>query len=272
MKYKALIILFAISIIFPVHLFAGAFQVMPVKIHYNAKKKSEIINVTNSGNEPLTVQLEIFEWTHNEKGEDTFTPTTDIVFFPKMVTIEPSGTKIIRIGYNGRLIVEKEKTYRLFIRELPVSKPGESKLTFVLNISIPVFLAPVKEEYKSSIEKVELSNDKLNVHVKNNGNTTIQVGKTVITGFDEANVETFSIDVSGWYVLPGLSRIFPFDIARDKCLKTKNIKVSAEINTSNGAPVGARQEKELMVESNLCPKEKPPAKEKEEVKKEEIKK
>lgn len=258
-RYKALIVLFAIFIIFPAHVIAGTFQVAPVKMYYSTKNKSETLTITNKGKKLLTTQIEILEWSHDENGKEVLTPTTDMIYFPKILTMEPDVSKIVRIGYKSRLLVEKEKSYRLFVRELPVSKPGEkTTLTFILNISIPVFLPPVKEEYNVNMEKIELSDGALNIHAKNRGNISAKFTNTVITGFDESNVETFSQKVDVWYVLSGLSTKTATKINRDACLKTKRITVSTQIQRSNNRALGPRQEKELIVASDLCPKEPPP--------------
>jgi fimbrial chaperone protein len=208
---------------------AGSFKISPIYIHIDSKTKTTTIKITNQGDERVTVQLDVKEWRQNETGPDTYKQTRDIVFFPKIVTIEKEAERIIRIGYQREEVVAKEKTYQLYIKELPVTKPGEKALKFTFNILVPIYVDPIKEFKKFSIEKVEFSEGKLAVKVKNSGNTHFSKGKVTAIGLDSFDKEVFKTGLEGWYVLAGVVRTLDIYIPKEDCRRTSKIRVAVEV-------------------------------------------
>jgi fimbrial chaperone protein len=228
--------------------FAGAIKVMPTKLFLAGGKKTEVLKVINEGDAKVTIQVEAMKWTQDEKGKDIYEPTEDIAFFPKIFTVEKGKETLLRIGAKERRSGERELSYRVFLQEIPVSKPGETRLTLALRISVPVFIRPVKEVKEWGIEKLELSGGVLLVKVKNSGSSHISVGKMKAKGVDASNQEAFQKEESGWYVLPGVTRTFGIKIPGNECLKSSSIMVSAESGES-------KKESKLDVDKSQCPKE-----------------
>jgi fimbrial chaperone protein len=208
---------------------AGSFKVSPVKINLNSRTKTTVINITNNSNENVTVQLEAKEWSQNETGTDTYQETEDIVFFPKIVTIEKRGERIIRVGYQSKTKATAEKTYRLFIEELPITAQSETALKLALTLAVPIFISPLKEIKKPSIENIKFSQGALSVKIKNSGNTHFIVGKITAIGLDRLDKEVFRTDDSGWYVLAGATGTFGVEIPEKDCTKTDKVKVAVEV-------------------------------------------
>jgi len=178
------------------------------------------------------------------------------VFFPRIVTLEKGEEKSFRIGYEMKSPVDVEKTYRLFLRELPVIKPGEKVLKVALRLAIPVFISPKKKSPKIAVEGVELSQGKVSVTVKNSGNSHALVEKLTVAGADEKGAAVFKKEAPGWYVLPGAKKTFTIDIPEEECRKTRSIRVavkpedlgeieataSADGSTCEKEPGGAEEE------------------------------
>ncbi len=241
--------------------FAGSFKAVPVKLSLDSRTKTAVLKVINEGEDKLTIQVEAVSWKQDKDGKDIYEPTKDIVFFPKIFTIDKNEEKVLRVGYSGKKVESAERTYRLFLQELPVSKPGEVAIKMALRMGLPVFIKPAKEVKEGSVEKAELSQGNLLVRIKNSGNSHFIVSKIKATGQDESGKEAFSKEAAGWYVLSGGSRVFAVEVPKDDCLKAKEIKVEAEAEklAMNGS---------LQVDKTLCadrPKETPkgPKKEKE---------
>ena len=55
----------------------------------------------NEGEDKITVQLNAKSWDQDDQGTDNYSETRDIVFFPKILEVEPATERIIRIGYQG---------------------------------------------------------------------------------------------------------------------------------------------------------------------------
>jgi fimbrial chaperone protein len=181
--------------------------------------------VTNEGGEKVTVQLDAREWRQDESGEDVYEETRDIVFFPKMADIDKGEERIVRVGYQGQRALSREKTYRLFLQELPVTRPGELALKFALRMGIPIFIKPQKETMEWTIGGVGLSEGSLTVRVKNSGNSHFIVSKISAIGLDDSGKAVFSREMRGWYALAGASKPFAMPVSREECLRTKAIKV-----------------------------------------------
>jgi fimbrial chaperone protein len=209
--------------------YAGSFKTVPVKLFMDAQSKTTVLTIVNQGDDKVTVQLDAKTWRQDSTGKDIYDETQDIIFFPKIATIEKGEEQIIRIGFQSA--EEKhEKTYRLFIQELPISKPGEMALKLALTMSIPVFIKPAKEEPADwAAEAAGLSEETLKVKVKNSGNKHIMVSKIRATGFDESGTEVFSTEAAGWYALTGTAKIFTVPVTHEACLKAKKIQVKTQV-------------------------------------------
>lgn len=236
---------------------AGSFRAVPVRLYLDARTRTAVLKVTNDGDEKVTVQLEASSWSQDADGKDVYEPTKDIVFFPKIAEIEKGQEKIIRVGYEGKKGAAPEtaeKTYRLFLQELPVSKPGEVAVKMAIRMGLPVFVAPVKALKEGVVEKMELSDGSLRVKVRNKGNSHIIISRVKAKGIDESGAEAFSAESPGWYVLAGGARGFVVDVAKENCLKAKEIKVEAE---ADKAVISGS----LNVDKGLCADKPAPVKE-----------
>jgi fimbrial chaperone protein len=227
----ALLVLTAFVLGWPTPAWCGSFSVVPTRLHLDARKQSAEIKLRNAGTEKVTVQIDAVEWTQDETGTDRYVPTTDIIVFPLIVTIEPGSKQVIRVGHEGKSEAV-EKTYRLFISELPISKSERAELRFTLTLSVPLFIAPNKEERDVSIRRVELLEGMLNVLLRNNGNKHATVSRVTATGLTDKKDRLYTREASGWYVLPGATRPFAVELAVDECLKTKTIEVNVQLENT----------------------------------------
>jgi fimbrial chaperone protein len=227
--------------------YAGALKVVPTTLFLARGKKTEVLKITNTGAEPVTIQVEAMKWVQGHEGKDVFDLTGDIVYFPKIFTVESGKNVLLRIGLKEAKIAEKEMSYRVFLQEIPVAGSGGSQLTLTLRLGIPIFIKPVKEQKEWTIEKAELSDDLLKINIKNTGTDHIIVGKLKARGLDTSNQEIFKREASGWYVLPDVVRSFPINIPGKECLNSAAIEVTAEVE-------GSHKETTLNVDKALCPK------------------
>ena len=240
----------AIFLLLPTLVFAGSFKAVPIKLFFDAGSRTSLLKVTNQGDEKVTVQLDAKEWSQNEKGQDIYEETKDIVFFPKIADIEEGEERIVRIGYQGQNVLLQEKTYRLFLQELPISKPGEMALKFALRLGIPVFVNPKQARTEWAINGVDLSKGILTVKVRNSGNIHFIVSKIKAVGLDGSGKEVFSRDINGWYTLAGVSKHFAVGVSHEECLSSKAINVAVEVDNT-------WKEARLDVNKSMCtPKQK----------------
>jgi len=226
-KMSILYILFFIFL-FPSIALSGEFKVTPIRLDFDRGTKSGVITVTNEGGEKLNLQMKAFEWTQNADGKDQYTETNDIIFFPRIITLEKSEEKILRAGIKIPATT-KEKTYRLFIEEIPEPKKAEGvNVAIAIRFGVPIFVKPLKEEVKGEIEKVDLSKGVLNALIKNIGNSHFIIHSVEIKGKNVKGEEIFSKELSGWYLLSGVSRLYTITIPQEVCKALSKLNIEAK--------------------------------------------
>jgi fimbrial chaperone protein len=229
------IILFCFFVI-PSVGFSGEFRVTPIRLDFDKGTKTGVITVANEGDDKLNVQMKAFEWTQNADGKDQYTETNDIIFFPRIMTLEKKEEKILRAGIRIPATT-KEKTYRLFIEEIPEPKKAEGvNVAVAIRFGVPIFVKPLKEEVKGEIEKVDLSKGVLDAFVKNIGNAHFIINSVDIKGKNVKGEEIFSKELSGWYLLSGVSRRYTANIPQEVCkaLSRLDIEVKTDRFKLNG--------------------------------------
>ena len=216
-------------LLLPIIAVAGSFTVIPIRIYLTEKKKTESLKIKNNGASKVTVQIESFLWGQDKDGQDIQEPTKDLIYFPKILEIGPNEERIVRLSYSGNWPVT-EKTYRLYVREIPVSEKGVTGLSMALRIGLPVFISPPQEKGEFDIEEAKTVENALQVRVRNLANHHIMVKKITVLGLDAAGKTAFTNEIAGWYVLANVSKLFSMDLSPDdlKAAKTLNVLVQSE--------------------------------------------
>lgn len=236
---------------------AGSFTVSPIRVFLDAQKSTTVLKVFNNGAEKVTVQLSAVEWLQDASGLDQHEPTEELVFFPKIVSLEKGEERSVRIGYRGEAPPARERAFRIYAEELPVSKPGEMSVRMALRIGVPVFVELKKPLQDASIQKLELADGKLLVPVKNGGTAHFTVSSIRAAGSSAAGSEVFSKEAKGWYVLPGSSRSFTLELSQQECSSSTTITVFAELGPSRQGGNTSRVEARLAVDPRLCVQQRP---------------
>ncbi len=227
---------------------AGSFKATPIRIFFANKARTAMLKVVNEGEEKLTLQLSAVRWYQDDNGRDQNEPTGDIVFFPRMAHIEAGGSLNIRIGYDGPPAKSVERTYRIYLEELPVARPGETAVKIAVRMGVPIFIKPIADVRQWKIERFELGEGGLGAWIRNGGNGHIIVTALKTTAFDDSGAELFSRKAPGWYILPGISKKHALELSREECLKARSLRLKVEAGDSSA-------EATLSVDKALCPKE-----------------
>jgi fimbrial chaperone protein len=219
--------------------FSGEFRVTPIRLDFDRGAKSGVITIVNEGGEKLNLQMRAFEWSQDAEGKDRYTETNDIIFFPRIMSLDKKEEKILRAGIKIPATT-KEKTYRLFIEEIPEPKKGEGvNIAIAIRFGVPIFVKPLKEELKGEIEKVDFSKGVLNALIKNRGNTHFIIQSIDIKGRNAKGEESFSKELSGWYLLSGVSRSYTTTIPEEMCkalsrldleVRTDRVKLNGKLD------------------------------------------
>lgn len=236
-NFLTIIILISLLLSFQTNAFAGSFRVLPIKVFLDENNKMETLRIRNESPDKVTIQVKAVEWGQDENGADTYQPANDIVYFPRIFTIEGNEERMLKVGYQKKMS-EGEKTFRIFLEELPETKIGaETTLRMVLKMSIPVFINSEKgPEGKGKtdngvIDKVELSGKTFSARIKNTGNTFFFIKTLRLSGKNLLGETVSFPEKHGWYLLKGAARTYTFEVPGDTCLKLKELNI--EVETDN---------------------------------------
>ncbi|MBI5599153.1 MAG: molecular chaperone, partial [Deltaproteobacteria bacterium] len=127
------------------------FTVSPIRLFFDGQK-TNAIQVTNNSDEKLSLELSVYAWAEDEDAKDVFSPTQDIIFFPRMLTLSKGEERLVRVGLRAAS-GDKEKTYRIYFEEMPGPSPQEgATVRTLMRAGVPIFVAPRKAGAAGAIE------------------------------------------------------------------------------------------------------------------------
>lgn len=211
---------------------AGEFRVTPIRLDFTSETKSGAITVINEGKDRINLQISVMTWSQDEQGKDVYADTREIVFFPKIMTLEPGEQRVVRAGTKGPQPAE-ERTYRLFIQEIPDPASGRrrTQVSILIRFAPPLFVLPVKETVSGVLEKVEFSRGVLKAVVKNTGNVHFTITGVSFRGKSRDGKQVLAKDISGWYLLHGAARAY--EVTPDASLCESLANADVEVKTES---------------------------------------
>jgi len=233
--------------------FAADFQIQPTSLDLGGNVKSGAFSVINNGNEKIDFQISAKEWSQDASGKDVYEDTKDIIFFPKIMSVEPFGQRAIRIGLKTPPS-KMEKTYRLFVEEIPTPKKTpdvklkgniQAGLTIAFRFATPIFVKPIQPQESYVIERVEMSRGTVKAIVKNTGNVHVKLRAVTFSGKGADGKELYSKEIAGWYILHSMSLSYEAAVPQELCGKLATIDVSAQTENINIRGT-------LNVQKNMC--------------------
>lgn len=223
--FMSFIIFFFSSLLVPGR--AGDFKVTPIRLDFDKESQISVVTVEAEGPRKLNFQIRAYEWIQDGEGRDRYRETDDLIFFPKLMTVTKEKEKNIRVGVKNP-VTEEEKTYRLFIEEIPEkAKHDGLNISIALRFGVPIFVKPVKEDVRADIERLHFADGTFTTFIKNTGNTHIPLTSVVFRGTDSKGAELFSNSVDGWYLLRDSLRPYSVKVAKGVCQELS--KVSVEV-------------------------------------------
>jgi fimbrial chaperone protein len=155
---------------------AANIGVNPVRVTLSENQKMGTLTVRNGGTEPMSMQLEVLNWSQ-EEGNGVFTPTRELIVNPPIFTIPAGGSQLIRVGLRRAPDAQRELTYRIFLQELPPPpSPDFQGAKMLMRVSLPVFVLPkVTAKPVLRWHAVRTSDGALKISLSNSGNAHIQI-------------------------------------------------------------------------------------------------
>jgi fimbrial chaperone protein len=225
---------------------AQAFQVTPVQVELTRRARAAVVTIHNVGSEPMRLQASAFEWRQDRRGEALLERTRDIVFFPSLLTIAPGTKRNIRVAAaEGAPFGEVERTYRMFVEQLPAgAAASESTVRVLTRVGIPVYLEPPKRTPRPQLDELRLEGSRISFVLRNEGNVRIRPETVRIVGRDGGDAPVVEVPLAAWYVLAGGERAYEAEVPREACSRVRSLAAEAVIGKTTvqaqlAAPGGA---------------------------------
>jgi fimbrial chaperone protein len=209
--------------------FASDFLVEPVAALLSPSAPSALLDLTNTGAEPVRFELTGFTWSQDPHGGIVLTPTDNVIFFPQLFTIAAGEKRKIRVG-STMPATDTENSYRLFVEELPSleteHQPVHNAIVIRSRFGIPVFVSPAVPRKSGEIESLSISGRQVSYQVHNTGNVHVVVESAIVKGLNGAGGVAFTRQGKGWYVLAGQTTTFDLLLSPEECAKAASIELS----------------------------------------------
>lgn len=215
LKSKFMLYLVLAMLCFSSTVNASGLQISPVKIFFKQDQKMAAFTIKNLKPNKIILQSEIKQWRQKD-GENIFKDQQDLIVAPTIISIQPGESQIFRIALKKPLIEKKELSYRIFLHEVISQQQRKAGLNFVLQISLPIFISPIKEKPGEIIWQEKHTDKDIILQGKNTSNQHILISHIKIKS---PNTKDFLVNENVFtYLLPYQSHTWYFN----KDLKSKS--------------------------------------------------
>lgn len=115
---------------------AGSLRVDPVQVVITDDRQAAAVSLTNNEDVPVTVHVYPLGWTQSD-GRDVYSKTDAVIVSPRVATISPRGTQLVRVGFRNPAIANG--AWRLIIEEVPEQRSDTSGVRVALRMNLPLF-------------------------------------------------------------------------------------------------------------------------------------
>jgi fimbrial chaperone protein len=141
----------------------------------------------------------------------------------------------------------REKTYRIFVEELPpTGNTAGSGVRVLTKMGIPIFVRPVKEVATATLNDLRQQDGALRFTLANAGTVHIVPQSIKVRGLAGSNT-AFDRELEGWYVLAGGRREFDMAFPKNACAQVTSIVV--DIQFASG-----KLHERLQTPNGVCPR------------------
>lgn len=215
---------------------AADFSVSPMVVELRRGARSGEIQLRNLDRAPIRFQVRGTDWSQDENGKNVYTDSKSLIWFPRALELAPGESRIIRVGVRATP-ASQEKAYVLLLQQVTLggSPPGETKgaqIRLNLNISVPVYVVPMKPRPGGEVESAELRSGRLNVAITNGGNQHFSYRKATIVGLGRDGTQKFAQKIGGRTLLAGSRQRFQVRIPKDVCEQLSEFTVTLTTSES----------------------------------------
>jgi fimbrial chaperone protein len=213
---------------------AATFSVNPTQIYLSGRTTSALLTLRNDSAETLRFQLSAFAWSQSATGEILLEPTTDVVFFPALLTLKQGEERRIRVGSTVSPGAT-EKTYRIFVEELPAAGDATAgaAVRVLTKMGIPIFVRPAKEASTAALTELGVRDKALHFTLLNTGTVHFVPQAINLRGLAADGQSVFEQQLASWYVLSGGRRDFDVAVSSPDCARATSVLVEVLLGSSS---------------------------------------
>jgi fimbrial chaperone protein len=210
---------------------AATFTVEPTQIALSSRTNSVLLTLRNESAETLRFELSVFKWDQSPAGGMQLEPTDDIVFFPALLTLAPGESRRVRVGNAGEFDM-REKSYRIFVEELPPLNRQANGVRVLTKMGVPIFLKPEKDIASANLNNLGHKGGKLSFTLNNQGTVHFVPTEIRVRGFagSSTSIDTF---LEGWYILAGGRRDFEMAFPEAECSRITSVTVDVRFESES---------------------------------------
>lgn len=232
LKVRALILALLIFAPAALPVNASEYTVSPMRMELDRDARSTVVTLTNTGADPIDFQLRVMEWTQDAEGKDRYAETGEIVFFPKILSLAPAETRVVRVGARS-MPPNTERTFRLFIEKIPAPNPEPlppgANVAVNIRFALPIFVKPPEHQPHGEIASATLARGELFLALKNTGNEHFRMDDGVtLTGRNARGDDVFTHKFDDHYMLAGTTKRYATAIPKDTCAQIATLEIAAK--------------------------------------------
>ncbi len=206
---------------------ANAFNVKPVRVFLGPGQLTQTLEITNESGRTLSLSLNAVSWSQDAAGGQLEAATEEVVFFPKLFLLEPGATRSVRVGLKSTTAEALERTYRLYIEELPTQREEQgTTLQVLLRVGIPIFFAPQQDRVTASIDAVTLQGCALSFVVSNTGSSHFRAQSLRAEFLGADHTLHYTQDLGGRYFLAGAAGPFAVEVPAEPCAEVQRARIA----------------------------------------------
>jgi fimbrial chaperone protein len=209
---------------------AATFSVNPTQIFLSGRTTTALLTIKNDSDQPVRFQLSAFAWAQSGSGEMQLEETEDVVFFPALLTLGPKEERRVRIG-SPVAAAARERTYRIFVEELPAVDSAAGGVRVLTKMGIPIFIRPAKATAAATLANLGLHNGELRFNVTNSGSVHFVPEKVVVRAVTAGGEPVFERELEAWYILAGGLREFQVPLSPTECASVGAFTVDVAFNS-----------------------------------------
>lgn len=131
----------------PTLVVAGNFSVSPLRVEMKGSHRLEVLTITNADDAPLSVEVELKNWSQ-QAGLEQLDDTHELLVTPPIFKMGPHGQQVVRIALRRDADPTRELDYRVLLTEIPPPPSKDfSGMQVALQLSLPIFVAPPVAEH-----------------------------------------------------------------------------------------------------------------------------